>query len=111
MPNANVPSSVPSMSMQRHEEMLHYIGGPLDGRMTLFPVEGMVLDGVYEECPEVDGQYGRYVLRRHADGWALVYAGPRDDPHVVACAGCGSTMPNERVALTAGWLRRRRRTS
>jgi hypothetical protein len=56
-----------------------YVGGPLEGSYTPFPRAGLVLDGVYDECPIVPGtnQAERYVLRRGAEGdWAFVYAGP-----------------------------------
>jgi hypothetical protein len=57
-----------------------YVGGPLEGGYTTFPREGLVLDGVYEECPIPAGtdKAERYVLRRADDGWAFVHAGPAD---------------------------------
>lgn len=86
---------------------MRYVGGPLAGSFTVFPAEGMVLDGVYDESPVVPetGRAERYVLRRLDDDWAFVYAGPADDPDVAACARCGTTMPDGAAALSHGWLR------
>lgn len=52
--------------MSSEEQMVPYVGGPLDGALTSFPREGLVRDGVYEECPVPAGtdQPERYVLRR-----------------------------------------------
>ena len=69
--------------MKRDEAPVPYVGGPLEGGFTMFPKEGMVLDGVYEECPipPETNRAERYVLRRVDDGWAFVYAGPAEsDP-------------------------------
>jgi hypothetical protein len=57
----------------RREELVPYVGGPLEGGYTSFPGEGLVLDGVYDECPIPAGtnQAERYVLRRVGDGWGL----------------------------------------
>lgn len=56
-----------------------YVGGSLEGGYTPFPRAGLVLDGVYDECPIPPGKdkAERYVLRRGAEGdWTFVYAGP-----------------------------------
>lgn len=62
------------------DALVPYVGGTLEGSYTFFPQEGLVLDGVYEECPIPAGtdKAERYILRRGEDGWVFVYAGPAD---------------------------------
>jgi hypothetical protein len=64
--------------MSRQDELVRYVGGPLEGGYTTFPRDGMVSDGLYEECPIPTGsdKAERHVLRRVGDGWAFVHAGP-----------------------------------